>query len=204
MNDLIPQGYHAAITRASQVKDVDVGKLRELMQIQEDWEKRQAATHFNEAMALAQGEMTQISKDSVNPQTRSKYASLPALDAAIRPIYTKHGFSISFDEESASDSHSLLWIYVSCGAETRKFRKWVPVVTKGFQGREMMTLTHASIGAITYGRRALLKMVFNLAEEDDDGNTAGGKLVDKSAPSGPPTRVKDNNPPADPVTGQRI
>ena len=38
-----------------------------------------------------------MSTDSGNPQTRSKYASLAAIDRALRPIYTKHGFSVTFD-----------------------------------------------------------------------------------------------------------
>lgn len=205
MNEIMPRDYHAIISKVASLKDVDLDKLKQLMDMQEEWEKRQASEHFNEAMALAQGEMTGISKDSVNPQTRSQYASLAALDAAIRPIYTKHGFSVSFDEADASETHVLLLIYVSCGSETRKFRKWVPVNTKGFQGREMMTLTHASIGAVTYGRRTLLKMVFNLAEEDDDGNTAGtGKTVGEfvKEPSTRPQRVRED-PPTD-SQGNRI
>lgn len=212
MNEVTPTtGYLAILNKVASLKDVDLDKLQKLMDMQEAWEARQASEHFNEAMATAQGEMTQISKDSVNPQTRSQYASLAALDAAIRPIYSKHGFSVSFDEETASDTHTLLHAYVSCGATTRKYRKWVPVNTKGFQGRDMMTLTHASIGAITYGRRTLLKMIFNLAEEDDDGNVAGGKGFGKMTPEqeeaflnkSRPTRVRDD-PPTDPATGQRI
>lgn len=200
-----PRDYHAIITRAAAVKDVNIEKLQQLMEMQETWEKRRATEHYNDAMALAQGEMTQISRDSVNTQTRSQYASLAALDAAIRPIYTRHGFSIEFDEESASDTHTLVIAYVSCGAETRKRRKWVPVTTTGFKGQQMMTPTHASIGAVTYARRTLLKMVFNLAEEDDDGNL--GKLANGELPRGnteyiPPKRVRED-PPTD-AQGNRI
>jgi hypothetical protein len=49
----------------------------------------------------------------------------------------------------------------------------------------MMTPTHASIAAVTYGRRALLKMIFNLAEDDDDGNLAGGQFA-RSGPEQTP------------------
>ena len=175
LKEVIVRDYHDAIAKAAAVKDLDVEKLTQLAKLQEDWDKRQAATRFNEAMAAAQGEMSQISKDSTNPQTRSMYASLPALDRAIRPIYTRLGFSVSFDEEKFTESGISLVAYVSCGAETRPFRKGIPIVTKGFRGQEMMTQTHAAIAAVTYGRRALLKMIFNLAEEDDDGNFAAGR-----------------------------
>lgn len=209
MNELAPRDYHAVIAKVASLKDVDVERLTQLTKLQEDWEARRAAEHYNECMALAQGEMAPISREAVNPQTRSKYATLGKLDEAIRPIYTKHGFSIEFDEETGNENGSLVVVYVSNGAETRKRKKWVPVVTKGIQGRDMMTLTHASMAAMTYARRTLLKMVFNISEADDDGNTAGG-VGDKSEfvkeyapPSGPPTKVKREDPPTD-VHGNRI
>jgi hypothetical protein len=170
-----PRDYHDIIARVATVKSLtsdDVEKLQRMMTMQEELEKRQAATRYNENMSLAQGEMTRISKDSANPITRSRYASLEALDAEIRPIYTKYGFSVTFNDESPDDRPDWLRLiaYVSCGSETRKFQKWIPVSTTGIRGQTAMTPTHASIASVTYGRRALLKMIFNLAEEDTDGN----------------------------------
>jgi hypothetical protein len=112
-----------------------------------------------------------VSTDSANPLFRSRYASLAGVDNAIRPIYTKYGFSVTFDEHETERGDGLLLIaMVSCGAETRKYRKWIPISSQGLRGREATTPTHAAIGAVTYGRRTLLKMIFNLAEEDTDGN----------------------------------
>lgn len=173
---IAPRDYHDVIAKVASLKDLDVEKLSKMMQMQEDWERRQAATHYNEMMAQAQAAMTTVSKDSVNPVTRSRYASLAALDDAIRPIYTRYGFSIEFNEEhpGEKDNGILLAIMVSNGAETRRRTKYIPVQTTGIGGKVAMTATHASIAAVTYGRRALLKMVFNIAEDDDDGNRAGG------------------------------
>lgn len=173
---IAPRDYHDVIAKVASLKDLDVEKLSKMMQMQEDWERRQAATHYNEMMSQAQAAMTTVSKDSVNPVTRSRYASLAALDDAIRPIYTRYGFSIEFNEEHAGEKENgiLLAIMVSNGAETRRRTKYIPVQTTGIGGRVAMTATHASIAAVTYGRRALLKMVFNIAEDDDDGNRAGG------------------------------
>jgi hypothetical protein len=51
-----------------------------------------------------------------------------------------------------------------------------------------MTKTHAVMAAVTYAKRGLLKMIFNVAETndaDDDGNTAagiaGGRLTPEQA-----------------------
>jgi hypothetical protein len=176
-----PRDYHDVISKVAAVKSLtsdDVEKLQRMMTMQEELEKRQAATRYNENMSMAQGEMTRISKDSANPVTRSKYASLEALDEAIRPIYTKYGFSVSFNDETPDDRPDWLRLIalVSCGADTRRFTKWIPVSTTGIRGQQAMTPTHASVASVTYGRRTLLKMIFNLAEEDTDGNL-GSRLA---------------------------
>jgi hypothetical protein len=181
---VVSRDYHDVIAKVAAVKDLDVDKLAKLLALQEEWERRAAATHYNEQMALAQSQMTTISKDSVNKQTSSRYASLAALDDAIRPIYTGCGFSVEFNEETPPDRPDWLRLvaYVSCGAETRKREKWIPVVTAGIAGRQMMTPTHASIAAVTYGRRALLKMIFNLAEDDDDAILAPARSGPEQTP----------------------
>ena len=193
-------GYHDIIAKVASIKDVDVDKLERLMNLQVEWEKRQAATQFNENMSAAQAEMTRISKDSSNPQTRSTYASLEALDEAIRPIYTEHGFSISFDDETPDEKREG-WLrciaYVSNGAETRKFTKWIPISTTGLHGKAALTPTHASIASVTYARRALLKMIFNLAEEDTDGNLGPDELQREGYPGNARRRPEpeDTGPP---------
>jgi hypothetical protein len=62
---------------------------------------------------------------------------------------------------------------------SKNFHIDIPIVTKGPQGKDVMTATHATMSANTYGKRGLLKMIFNIAEynEDDDGNAAGGTLL---------------------------
>ena len=95
-------------------------------------------------------------------------------DEKTRLIFEKldEPISMSFNDETPNDRPDWLRLvaYVANGAESRTFTKWIPVTTTGIRGQSMMTPTHASIAPVTYGRRALLKMIFNLAEEDTDGN----------------------------------
>jgi hypothetical protein len=51
----------------------------------------------------------------------------------------------------------------------------MPADGKGARGGDVMTKTHATGSAASYGMRYLLKMIFNIAvaEADDDGNAAG-------------------------------
>src|SRR3990167_9063665 len=159
----------------------DVSKLREILELQREVRRDEAAAAYNEAMNAAQEEMRAVSQDASNPQTRSKYVSYAALDKAIRPLYTKHGFGLSFDTaDGAPEGHVRVVCKVSCGGHSEFPHIDLPADGKGAKGGDVMTKTHATMSAITYGKRALLKMIFNIAEsgaEDDDGNAAGNDAI---------------------------
>lgn len=169
-------GMAAMIERLAKSPDVDVSKLEKLLDMQERILDREAKAAFDEAMSECQAEMLPISQDAANPQTRSKYASYLALDKAMKPIYTNHGFSVEFDtDDSPKDQYVRVICEVSRGGFTKRKHFDVPADGKGAKGGDVMTKTHAALSAVSYGRRALLKMAFNIAEgeHDDDGNAAG-------------------------------
>ena len=162
------------IDRASRDPNVDIEKFERLMAMQERQDSKRAETAFNIAMKDAQSEMGTIGADANNPQTRSKYATYAKLDSVLRPIYTRHGFSLSFDEDdSPKPDHIRVVCYVAHEAgHTRTYRKDMPADGKGAKGGDVMTKTHAAGAAASYGARYLLKGIFNIAvgEEDKDGN----------------------------------
>lgn len=165
----------AVISRAASDPAVDVDKLERLLGMYERITARQAEYAYHEAMSAAQAEMRPIAADANNPQTKSKYASFVALDRALRPIYTRHGFSLSYDtEDGAPEGHVRVVCKVSHRAgHTDRPRIDMPADGKGAKGGDVMTKTHATGAAMTYGQRYLLKMIFNIAVgEDDDGNGA--------------------------------
>ena len=130
---------------------------------------------FNDRMATAQKEMRPVAADANNPQTKSKYASYAALDRALRPVYTQHGFALSFNTSpDAPESHVRVICDVTNAGHTRRYQIDMPADGKGAKGGDVMTKTHATGSAVSYGMRYLLKMVFNIAvgEADDDGNAA--------------------------------
>lgn len=173
------------IDRASRDPNVDIEKFERLMAMQERQESKRAETAFNIAMKDAQAAMGTIGADASNSQTRSKYATYAKLDSVLRPIYTKHGFSLSFDEEdSPKPDHIRVLCYVSHEAgHTRTYRKDMPADGKGAKGGDVMTKTHATGAAASYGARYLLKGIFNVAvgEEDKDGNTPPPVITDEQA-----------------------
>jgi hypothetical protein len=169
------------VERAAMNPAVDLDKMERLLQMRRDVLADQAQVEFNKAMALAQAEMSPISADAHNPQTKSKYASYAKLDRALRPVYSKHGFSLSFDEaDSPKPEHVRVICHVAhIAGHTRVYHRDMPADGKGAKGGDVMTKTHATGAAQSYGMRYLLRGIFNVAvgEEDRDGNEpshAGG------------------------------
>lgn len=165
------------ISRAASDPTVDIVKMERLWAMHEGMKARAAEEAFNAAMNLAQSEMGRVAADAANQQTRSVYATYGKLDAKVRPVYTRNGFSLSFDTGDGAPEGTLrVLAYVSHKAgHTRTYRADIPNDGKGAKGGDVMTKTHASGSAMSYGMRYLLKLIFNIAigEEDDDGNAAG-------------------------------
>lgn len=165
----------SVIARAASDPQCDLDKMERLLNMQERIVSKRGETAFNDAMSKAQAEMRRVAADSNNPQTRSQYASYGAIDRVLRPIYTEHGFSISFDtgESPREDFVRMLAIVAHKDGFSRTYHADIPADGKGAKGGDVMTKTHAFGAATTYGMRYLLKMVFNVAigEDDTDGNT---------------------------------
>ena len=165
------------IVKAATNPDVDVVKMERLMAMHDRIVDRAHEAEFNKAMGSAQAAMRPVATDLDNQQTHSKYASYAALDRMLRPIYTIHGFALSFDtgDVPLESSNVRVLCYVSHEAGfTRTYHVDMAADGKGAKGGDVMTRTHALGSVFTYGQRYLLKMIFNVAigDSDDDGNAA--------------------------------
>lgn len=173
-----PNPILALVERASRDNTVDVAKLRELIAMANEERARMAEQAYEGAMREVQKEVESVRKDAENTHTKSKYATYKALDDAVRPTYVEHGFNLQFDTEDV-DKPDTVRVVCHIGHEAGhkvKRRVDIPAPGKGAQGRDVMTATHAYGSALTYGRRYLLSMIFNISTmDDDDGNAAGAK-----------------------------
>jgi hypothetical protein len=167
-----PESFVALIDRALRDPTVDVDKLQHLLDLREIETNRFAEKAFTSALVLAQGEMESINADANNPQTRSKYATYAALDRVCRPIYKKYWLAPTFNTEQTSDLN-IIMVTALLGhrdGHRQRYQIPMPIITQGFKGTDMMTRTHATGSAFSYGRRYLLIGMFNLAiDHDDDG-----------------------------------
>ena len=169
----------AVIERAASSPNVDVDKMERLLNMHERILAKNAEVLFNEAMNQAQSEIGRVAADAENKQTHSTYATYAALDRVIRPIYTKYGFSLSFDTGEAPENTVTVLCYVSHkGGHTRTYKANIPADGKGAKGGDVMTKTHAVGSGMQYGQRYLLKLIFNVAiGQDDDGNSAAVEVI---------------------------
>lgn len=161
----------------SEAQNLDTEKMQQMIAMYNAIKDRGAQEAFDLAMNEAQAEMRAIATDSANPQTKSRYASYAALDRVLRPIYTKHGFSLSFNVSESTPETVTVTCRVSHGVGHRMYSIPMPADGRGPKGNEVMSKTHATGSAVTYGMRYLLRMIFNVAvgEFDDDGNGASDK-----------------------------
>lgn len=183
-----PSGLSAIIERAAGDPKFDIEKLQRLLDMKEADEIRAADKAYTAALTAAESEMETINANARNDQTKSRYATFAAIDSEARPIYTRHGFGIQFTTEPTGTPGSILVVGMlshRAGA-MRRFQVPMPITTQGFKGTAMMTETHATMAAVSYGKRNLEVMMFNLqVDRDTDGN----------APRQPPaTEAKTTTP----------
>lgn len=133
------------------------------------------------ALVKAQGEMVSVSKDSSNPDFRSKYASLDTIIEHIRPVLAKHGLAVlqgatapDRDEAGRVAAFSVETTLMHASGEWITNAVVVPVVGRMLKGGGIGEVTPQSAGsALSYGRRYGLSALLSIAtDEDDDGKAA--------------------------------
>lgn len=169
------------IAMASRDPRVDVTKMRELIAMKREQDAIDASIAFDKALTKTQRDMEPVLKDTKGEKT--KYASYAALADAVKPIYTGNGFNVSFDtgDSPAPDMMVRVIAHVSHNKGHRHTYKIdMPADGKGPKGGEVMSRTHATGSAITYGKRYLLCMIFDIVTVDkllDDDGKAAGKVA---------------------------
>jgi hypothetical protein len=172
--ELVPKPSTAMDLLSIAVRDkANIDIIERLAALQKQEREYAAEVDFNEAMNKVQEQIKRVAPDLDNSQTRSRYASYAAIDRKIRPVYSQAGFSLSFDTADCPlAEHIRVVCYVALAGHTRRYQVDMPCDGKGAKGGDVMSKTHASGAAMSYGMRYLVKGIFNIAvgAEDDDGN----------------------------------
>ncbi len=127
-------------------------------------EKSEQINELAAALAKAQGEMRNASKNADNPYFKSKYADLSEILNAVKEPLAKYGLAVTqlYDGMNGKDISVTTMLMHSSGQYIANTGNY-PVTKQDIQG----------VGsAITYARRYSLAAMLGLAQEDDDGNSA--------------------------------
>lgn len=187
-------------------KGVDAEQLEKLLELQERYEANQARKAFSESMHAAQTEMPRVIRDADNKQTGSKYARLEDVQIAAGPIYTKHGFSLSYGEGATlieGYKRTICDVRHSAG-HVEQYHLDLPIDGIGPRGNAIggMNRVQGCISTTSYGQRRLLCMIFNItiAGDDNDGQYRPPEHdtpnADPNAPRTAPRGARDPISPA--------
>jgi hypothetical protein len=134
-----------------------------------------AEREFAAAMCPCQGEMPKAPKTRKNDHTGSRYADLEAIHQVAKPIYARHGFSIVFSQTKPEVAG---WIKVvaqirHAGGHTEEKSVELPPDTVGSGGKANKTQVQGIGSTLTYARRYLECLIFNIDVGDDNDGNAG-------------------------------
>lgn len=166
-----------ALLMGADLSTIDPDKLEKLLSLQERWEDRQAEKALSAALSAFQAECPAIKKQRENTHLKTAYAKIDDIMAAIQPVLSKHGLSVSFDTPSTKESlTAICYVMHSAGA---KFSRQVTVpVDTGMRGAN---ITQQLGSASSYAQRYALIAALNLNvtdRQDDDGGASGDPPID--------------------------
>lgn len=131
------------------------------------------------ALSKAQGKITGALKDSANPFFKSKYADLASVWDACRVALSENQLAVI--QQTESDDSGVFVITTLAHSSGQWMRSRLRLTPKDGSPQSMGS-------AITYGRRYALAAAVGVAQVDDDGNAASGKVPSTVAtvdPRGP-------------------
>lgn len=170
-------GVLGIIQRAASDPTIDVAKMQALLDMQLQIMAKQELAQYNEAMTACQAEMERVAMTRENSSTKSKFANIGDVDAVARPVYTKHGFALSFSSTENEEGHITMTCTVRHKAgHTTYHTKSGWRDDKGPNGTSNKTRIQGSASTGSYLRRYLTCEVFNIVtgdmvKNDNDGNT---------------------------------
>ncbi len=175
----------SVIHKAAVDPAVDVGKMERLFALFREMDHQRREDAYNTAMKAAQAAMPQMFRDKKNEHKGYKYTTLEELNSAAVPIYTSHGFALSFGTlDCPLPGHYRMTCKVShADGLSRDYQADLPTDMVGDKGAPNKTAIQGFGSSMSYGRRYLTMMIFNISTTDDNdgGHTVGGKITPDQA-----------------------
>lgn len=124
---------------------------------------------ISKALFQFQGKLNKVTKSSINPHFKSRYADLNSILDSCYPVLQECGLMVT-QHPHGGDLVTTL-IHAESG---EYFQSYCPIKVKDETNPQAMG------SGITYARRYALQSIFCLSAEDDDGNAASTPKVSKT------------------------
>jgi hypothetical protein len=181
--DLVQAGRTPAELISEAVKgNANLEQLEKLLTLQERWEANEARKAYAFSFAKVQEEIDAVVKTKINPQTHSKYADLGDIIEGVKPVYTKSGFSVIFYEGEAPIKENIRICADVLHEKGHKetYHLDVPLDGVGIKGNANMTAIHGKGSSVSYGRRYLMCMIWNIPTSDNDAAGVGIEFISQA------------------------
>ena len=179
MNDVAKpdQGLNDLIYNLATNQDLDIAKFEKIIELKNAEEQRTAKAAYYQSMPQLQAEMPEISEDGkivVNGQVRSTYARYEDIVRITKPLLQKHGFSFHAKARFDKGFAIVTGIVAHQGGHTEETETVLPFDNTGSKNS-----VQAIGSSLSYARRYLFTMLFNITTggEDDNGQKAVGASI---------------------------
>jgi hypothetical protein len=166
--------FLASLTEIARDPAMTAEKIEALAGAQKQIASQEAEQAYNEAMNAAQRAMPAVVRDTLNDRTMSRYARLETISQFVDPVVHGNGFTLSYGTaDSVLEEHYRVTCEVRhIGGHTTTHFADVPADMEAYEGEDKKIAVHAFGSSMTYGRRYLKCMVFDIVikDEDNDGN----------------------------------
>lgn len=166
----------AAMMMTALSRGANLDQIERMMELQQQWERREAEKAYNLALAAFKAENIKITKNKlVDFETRVgrttyMHAELAQVVDAVGPALSRHGFGWSWKLEQSNGA-----IKVSCVLRHRLGHQESVTLEARADESGGKNPIQAIVSTITYLSRHTLKLITGTAEsgEDDDGESGG-------------------------------
>jgi hypothetical protein len=175
MNDVqtVPPSNPFLLLERAMEKGVDADQLGKLVALHQDWEARRARVEYASAMQTCQSLMPSVLRTKQGEN--NKYAPLEEVHSVIKPVYLANGFSLSFGEgpPSAPGQCNVYCDVRHVGGHTERLSLEGALDTAGPKGGATKTAIQGKGSTVSYLRRYLTLMIFNITVENEDRDGMG-------------------------------
>lgn len=155
--------------------------LKQMMDLRDREEARNAKIAFTKALAAAKAELRPIMKTrevDYTPQGKQRvhyrHEDLAGIEEQVSPILTKHGLSYTFESDNGPDRP----ITVTCVLEHIDGHATRTPLTSGPDSSGGKNSLQAIASAVTYLQRYTLKLALGLSVSHDDDGKGADKTTD--------------------------